>query len=252
MTEALSQRLAGLELAERIAEIRRAVAGRIVFTTSFGLEDQALTHAIAKSGAAIDIVTLDTGRLFPETLAVWAQTETQYGLRIRGYAPQTLEVEALLDAQGVNGFYRSIAERKDCCRVRKIVPLGRALAGASGWITGLRADQSAARGDTPFAQDDASYGLIKFNPLADWSRARVLAFVEANDVPINALHAKGFPSIGCAPCSRAVAPGEPERAGRWWWEVEDKKECGLHIGPDGRLTRESQAANAAAKESASA
>jgi len=234
---ALTTRFATLDLAERIAVLRDAVEGRIVFTTSFGLEDQALTHAIVESGAAVDIVTLDTGRLFPETVALWAQTERRYGLRVKAYTPAAGDVEALLDEQGVEGFRGSVAARKACCDVRKIAPLRRALAGAQGWITGLRADQSAARGATPFCEHDLQRGLVKFNPLADWSRERALAYVEAHDVPINALHAQGFPSIGCAPCSRAVAPGEPERAGRWWWEEDGKKECGLHVGADGRPTR---------------
>lgn len=237
MSAALAQTLAGLDLPARLVAMRAATPGRLVFTTSFGLEDQALAHAIAASGVAVEFATLDTGRLFPETVALWAATEARLGLRVKGYAPETSAVEALIEGQGVDGFYRSIEARKACCHVRKVAPLARALDGAAGWITGLRADQSDARGATPFAEDDAQRRLIKFNPLADWSRARVVAYVEANDVPINPLHARGYPSIGCAPCSRAIAPGEPERAGRWWWEDESKKECGLHVGPDGRLTR---------------
>lgn len=234
---ALAARLAALDLPARLVAIRDATPGRLVFTTSFGLEDQVLAHAIATSGVDVELVTLDTGRLFPETLALWAQTEARLNRRVKAFAPDAAAVELLMEAQGVDGFYRSIEARKACCDVRKVIPLKRALNGAAGWITGMRADQSAARGATPFAEANAQYGLLKFNPLADWSRERVVAYVEAHDVPINPLHAKGFPSIGCAPCSRAVAPGEPERAGRWWWEDEDKKECGLHVGPDGRLQR---------------
>lgn len=237
MTEVLSQTLAALDLPARLLAMREAVRGRLVFTTSFGLEDQALAHAIVASGVDVEFATLDTGRLFPETLALWATTESRFGLRVRAYAPDAAATQDLIARQGVDGFYRSVEARKACCHIRKVVPLARALDGAGGWITGLRADQSAARGATPFAERDAERGLIKFNPLADWSRAQVAAYVEAHDVPINPLHAKGFPSIGCAPCSRAVAPGEPERAGRWWWEEESKKECGLHVGPDGRLRR---------------
>ena len=237
MTAALDLRLTALDLSARIVAIRRAVKGRLVFTTSFGLEDQALAHAIAATGVEAEFVTLDTGRLFPETLALWALTEQRLNIRVQAFTPDAAATELLLKTQGVDGFYRSIDARKACCEVRKVIPLGRALDGAAGWITGLRADQSAARGAIPFAEQDARYTLAKFNPLADWSRDAVMDYVETHDVPVNPLHAQGFASIGCAPCSRAIRPGEPERAGRWWWEDEDKKECGLHVGPAGRLRR---------------
>lgn len=236
-TFALARRLAPLDLAARLVAIRAAVAGRLVFTTSFGLEDQALTHALVTAGVDVAFATLDTGRLFPETLDVWARTQARYAIKIASFAPEAARVEALVAADGVDGFYRSVEARKACCHARKVEPLGRVLRVAAGWITGLRADQSNARGATPLAVDDARHGLVKFNPLADWSRERVVDYVGAHAVPINALHERGFLSIGCAPCSRAVAPGEPERAGRWWWEDEGKKECGLHVGRDGRLTR---------------
>jgi phosphoadenosine phosphosulfate reductase len=235
-TFALTQRLVPLDLAERLIAIRAAVAGRLVFTTSFGLEDQALTHALVTAGVDVAFATLDTGRLFPETLDVWARTQARYGIRIASFAPEATRVEALVAADGVDGFYRSLEARKACCHARKVEPLARVLRVAAGWITGLRADQSNARGETPLAVDDVQHRLVKFNPLADWSRERVADYVRAHAVPINALHERGFLSIGCAPCSRAVAPGEPERAGRWWWEDAGKKECGLHVGSDGRLT----------------
>lgn len=234
MSIALAHTLPSLAPIERIRVLRAALQGEIVFTTSFGLEDQVLTHLIAESGADIALATLDTGRLFPETHALWAETEARYGIKVRAFAPRHEALEDYVAESGVNGFFNSIEARKTCCAIRKVEPLLRALRGAAGWITGLRADQSPARGETPFAEENAQYGLVKFNPLLDWSREKALAFAIEHRVPINPLHAQGFLSIGCAPCTRAVQPGEPERAGRWWWEDEAKKECGLHIGPDGK------------------
>ncbi len=233
----LAQRLDPADPAGALRAVREAVPGRIVFTTSFGIEDQAVTHLILTQKLAIDIVTLDTGRLFAETHAVWAATELRYGIRIAGIYPDTGAVEALVRRQGIDGFRDSVAARKACCDVRKVGPLARALAGATVWVTGLRAGQSDARGGVKILAMDAERGLLKLNPLAGWSREAVVAFTEAEDVPVSALHARGFPSIGCAPCTRAVRPGEPERAGRWWWEDEARKECGLHVGADGRLAR---------------
>lgn len=220
-----------------LTALRRRIEGRIVLTTSFGLEDQVLTHLVATRQLDIEIATLDTGRLFPETYDVWARTEERYGLRIRAVHPDAAALEALVARQGVNGFYAGPEARAACCEVRKVAPLGRLLDGAAAWVTGLRADQSGARADVALSGWDAGRGLIKVSPLAGWTRADVAAFADANGVPVNALHAAGFLSIGCAPCTRAVAPGEPERAGRWWWEQEAKKECGLHLTPDGRLVR---------------
>lgn len=235
--ERLNAAFPDLDPVERLHLLRREVAGRLVFTTSFGLEDQALTHLIAESGAAIDLVTLDTGRLFPETYGVWAATEQRYGRRVRGFHPDAAAVEALLDDQGVDGFYYSKEARLDCCNVRKLAPLARALTGAVGWIAGLRADQSAVRHDMSFVTYDAERGLLKANPLLDWSRDQVADFVAAHNIPNSPLHAKGFLSIGCAPCTRAVQPGESERSGRWWWETDKTAECGLHLTKDGRLIR---------------
>lgn len=246
MTDELDATLRARSPVERLRAIRAAVSGRIVFTTSLGLEDQALTHLIVESGVDMEIATLDTGRLFPESYVVWRETEARYGLRIRALYPRHDALEALVAAQGVDGFYESVAARKACCGARKVEPLGRALAGAAGWVTGLRADQSAARGEARLAEANAQYGLVKFNPLIDWSREAVAAFVAAHRVPVNPLHDAGFLSIGCAPCTRAVAPGEPERAGRWWWEDETKKECGLHVDAEGRLRRVEPLAEGAA------
>ena len=230
LAERLNRELAPLSPAERIAQFRRAVAGRVVFTTSFGLEDQALMQLLADADLDIDCATLDTGRLFPETYQLWAETEARYRRRIRAHYPRTEDVEALVASQGINGFYDSRQARLSCCQVRKVEPLNRALAGAKGWITGLRADQSAYRGETTLVEVDAERGVLKLSPLLDWTREAVLAFAREHDVPLNPLHAKGFASIGCAPCTRAIAPGEPERAGRWWWE-QGKTECGLHLRP---------------------
>ncbi|HVD74716.1 MAG TPA: phosphoadenylyl-sulfate reductase, partial [Xanthobacteraceae bacterium] len=196
--------------------------------TSFGLEDQVILHLLSERGNDVDVVTLDTGRLFPETYALWAQTERRYDVRIRALHPRHGDLEALVERQGINGFYQSRAARTACCTVRKVEPLERALAGARAWIAGLRAEQSAHRQDMALVTAETGRGLIKLNPLFDWTREQLLTFVSGNDLPINSLHAQGFASIGCAPCTRAITPGEPERAGRWWWEEESKKECGLH------------------------
>lgn len=229
--------VAAADLAGRLRLVREAVEGRVVLTTSFGIEDQAITHAIAVAGLDIDIVTLDTGRLFPETYAVWAETERRYGRRIRAVYPHGPSLEVLVELQGIDGFYGSLEARKACCGVRKVEPLRRALDGAAVWIAGLRAGQSAERGDISFVAFDQGFAVWKASPLFDWTRERLDRFVAEHGVPVNALHARGFPSIGCAPCSRAIAPGEPERAGRWWWEDDVRKECGLHVGADGRLVR---------------
>jgi thioredoxin-dependent adenylylsulfate APS reductase len=225
----LERALTGLDLARRLTAIRDAVSGPVVFTTSFGVEDQIILHHICEIGLNIDVVTLDTGRLFPETYATWQETEERYGRRIRAVYPEHAALERLVADQGINGLYRSKEARMACCDIRKVEPLKRALAGAQGWITGLRADQSAARARLSIVTPDREHGLLKFNPLLEWSRQDAENFVQAHQVPTNPLHQKGFLSIGCAPCTRAVRPGEPERAGRWWWEDESKKECGLHV-----------------------
>ena len=226
--EALAPRLAALTAAERIALLRHEIQGRIVFTTSFGLEDQAILHMISKAALDIEVVTIDTGRLFPQTYDLWAESERHFGKRIRAVYPHHQELEALVERQGINGFYESRDARTACCFVRKVEPLNRLLEGAAAWITGLRADQSANRQDMALITAEPSRDLIKLNPLFDWSRDDAVAFTATNGIPVNALHDTGFASIGCAPCTRALRPGEPERAGRWWWEDETKKECGLH------------------------
>jgi len=213
----------------RLSALRQAIDGRIVFTHGFGIEGQLIFHWLCERNFDIDVVTLDTGRLFPETYALWAETERRYGRRIRAIYPNQHALESLIDREGIDGFYESKEARETCCTVRKTRPLDRALKGAQAWITGLRGDQSAHRSEAGLIGVDDSRGLMKFNPLFDWTRDKVLAEVEAAHVPINALHAQGFASIGCAPCTRAIAPGEPERNGRWWWEQDSHRECGLHL-----------------------
>jgi phosphoadenosine phosphosulfate reductase len=234
--EALAQHLdatlAGIDSLEtRLAAIADAIPGRIAFSTSLGLEDQAVLHAIAATGRSFDVFTLDTGRHFPETLETLEASELRYGLKIRVMFPDAADVELLVARDGIMGFRQSVEARKACCEVRKVRPLNKALAGAAGWLTGLRRDQSAERAHVPFAVWDGEHQLVKLNPIADWSLETLEAYIEKNSIPVNPLHARGFPSIGCQPCTRAIRPGEDIRAGRWWWENEDGKECGLHNRP---------------------
>jgi len=228
--------LAGLPPAERLARFRGEVDGGIVFTTSFGVEDQVILHLIAEHAIDVEIATLDTGRLFRETYELWAQTERRYGRRIRAIYPQQANLETLVAKHGINGFYDSRDARLACCHARKVEPLNRALAGAAAWVVGLRADQSNLRDSTKLVAVDERK-LLKLSPLFDWTRDEVLSFAATHGVPVNPLHAQGFASIGCAPCTRAIAPGEPERAGRWWWEEDGKKECGLHVTPERQAAR---------------
>lgn len=196
---------------------------------------------IATQGLAIDIITLDTGRLFEQTQTLWAETERRYGLSIRAFYPEAAAVESYVVENGTNGFYHSMDARKACCRIRKVEPLRRALSHASAWITGLRADQSQNRNNAKIVENETEFGLMKFNPLINWARSEVVEHTAKNNIPTNILHSQGFPSIGCAPCTRAVKSGDSERAGRWWWEGESKKECGLHINADGRTARGTEA-----------
>lgn len=226
---ALGLRLAAMRrLEDRIVEISRWVGGRIAFSTSFGLEDQAILHAIARSGAPVDVFTLDTGRHFPETLETLDASIRQYGIAVRVLAPEATDLEDLVARDGILGFRVSVEARKARCDVRKVRPLNRALDGAAAWITGLRRQQSSSRGTVPLAAWDDEHRLLKINPIADWSTSDLDTYIAANGIPLNPLHARGFPSIGCQPCTRAIRPGEDIRAGRWWWENEDGKECGLH------------------------
>jgi len=216
-----------LDLAARLS--LAASLGRAVFTTSLGVEDQVITAAIGGERVDIVVATLQTGRLFPETLALIDETEDRFGIEICRFGPEQADVDGYAARYGLNGFYDSVEARHACCHVRKLKPLARALEGAVVWVTGLRRGQSGNRASTPFAEYDAERGLLKVNPLADWSLDRINRYVEDHAVPVNPLHKRGYPSIGCEPCTRAIKPGEPERAGRWWWENDDKRECGLHV-----------------------
>jgi len=196
--------------------------------SSLGAEDMVLTDLIAKHVPKIEVFTLDTGRLHAETYRLLQQITDHYDLRIRVIYPNGEALERLVAAHGINGFFASVEKRKACCAVRKVEPLRRALAGKRAWITGLRRAQSLTRTSLPLQEYDAANGLEKFNPLADWTEREVWAYIHGYGVPYNALHDRGFPSIGCEPCTRAVTPGEDIRAGRWWWEQPGGKECGLH------------------------
>jgi len=199
---------------------------------SLGLEDVALVHMASLLPKPPRIFVLDTGRLHPETYDVLEALRQRYGLPIELYFPQAPAVEAYVNANGPNGFLDSVDLRRECCRIRKVEPLSRALAGADAWITGLRRAQGPTRTDLETFEADADHGgIVKVSPLLDWSLEDALAYVETWKVPHNPLHHQGFPSIGCAPCTRAIAPGEDERAGRWWWEHPEHKECGLHRRP---------------------
>ncbi len=195
---------------------------------SLGAEDMVLTDLVAKHARGIEIFMLDTGRLHAETYAVLEKTTDHYDLRIRVLSPDGQALERFVTENGINAFYKSVDLRKACCGLRKVEPLGRALAGKKAWITGLRRAQAVTRADLPVEEFDAAHGIGKFNPLADWSEKEVWAYLKRFEVPYNALHDRGFPSIGCAPCTRALSPGEDVRAGRWWWEDPELKECGLH------------------------
>ena len=216
-----------LSIEETFAFLTNQFPNKVVFSTSFGQEDQVITAMIAESYAAITIFTLDTGRLFQETYDVFHKTLKKYKKHIEVYFPEATAVQNLLNAKGPNSFYESVDNRKECCFIRKVAPLTKALKGNSVWITGLRAEQSENRNDLHLFEYDSNFDIIKFNPLLKWTLKEVEDYLEKNNVPQNALHKKGFVSIGCAPCTRAIAEGEDIRAGRWWWE-SSHKECGLH------------------------
>ena len=220
--------LANLDLAGRLAFVA-GLGGRAVFTTSLGIEDQVITAAIGTHRLPVEVATLETGRLFAETVNLIRETEERYDIAIKHFYPAQDDIDAYAEKFGLNGFYDSVEARHACCHVRKLVPLAKALDGASFWITGLRRGQSGNRATTPFAEFDAERNLIKINAIADWDIDVIKAHVLAENIPVNPLHARGYPSIGCEPCTRAIKPGEPERAGRWWWENDEKRECGLHV-----------------------
>jgi len=223
----LESRLQGLSAGEGLRILADLFPEKVVFSTSLGQEDQVITQLIASQNLPIQIFSLDTGRLFPETFELLSRTESKYKTRIKVYYPETTSVEKLVAEIGINGFYESVENRKSCCFVRKVEPLKRALAGNAVWVTGLRAEQSANRSDMKRIEWDEANQIIKYNPILDWTFEQMIAYIAAHRIPYNPLHDQGFISIGCAPCTRAILPGEDARAGRWWWE-DSKKECGLH------------------------
>ncbi|CAB3727579.1 Phosphoadenosine phosphosulfate reductase [Achromobacter denitrificans] len=213
----------------RLADIRRRYPDAAL-ASSLAAEDMVLTHALYAGGSDLEVFTLDTGRLHAETLGVLDAVRERYGREVTVYRPDAEAVERHVAEHGAYAFYESVDLRRACCQIRKVEPLKRALAGRGAWITGQRRAQSTTRGELPLEEADATFGLHKFNPLAEWSEEEVWAVIRALDIPYNPLHDQGYPSIGCEPCTRAIRPGEDLRAGRWWWESSDSKECGLHAG----------------------
>jgi len=225
----LKNDLAGRSIEDCLNKISSSFPGKIIFTSSFGIEDQVLTHIIFKHNIPIIIATIDTGRLFPETYKVFNETIKKYQKEIKVYFPDHEPVEKIITEKGPFSFYYSKENRLECCRIRKVGPLNRALEGKECWISGIRADQSENRSGMEQLEYDEKRNLYKFYPLFNWSFEEVRSFIKENNVPYNILHDRGFVSIGCEPCTRAIKEGEDFRAGRWWWENGSEKECGLHI-----------------------
>jgi phosphoadenosine phosphosulfate reductase len=228
LTDKYNTQLSEKTIVEKLQFLVEEHPGKVVFTTSFGYEDQVITDIIFKNDINIKVITLDTGRIFPETYKVYSSTLERYKKPIKAYFPPTAELEELLDKKGPFSFYESLENRKECCYIRKVIPLKRALSGNDIWITGLRASQSNNRADMLEFELDKGNNIVKYNPLMEWSLEQTIKYVKENNVPYNVLHDKGFVSIGCQPCTRAIQPGDDFRAGRWWWEQSSGKECGLH------------------------
>lgn len=224
----INQLLAGKTSTEVIKWFLTEFSGKVAFSTSLGVEDQVIIHMIAGIDKSAGIFTLDTGRVFPETYDLMDITAKKYDLTIRVMFPDASKVEEMVNAKGINLFYESIENRKLCCYIRKIEPLKRAFKGLDAWICGLRREQSVTRKNLQLVEWDEVNELIKVNPLIDWTEEQVWDFIKLHNVPYNKLHDNGFPSIGCQPCTRAIIPGEDVRAGRWWWENPETRECGLH------------------------
>lgn len=229
ITDSILKSIVGRNTEEALSLLSKNFPNKIIFSTSFGLEDQVITHIIFSKNIPIKIFTLDTGRLFPETYSVWSRTKEIYNKNISSYSPYTETIQNLVSEKGPNSFYESVENRQKCCYIRKVEPLKRALKGNEIWVTGIRKEQSASRNNLSPVEWDENNHIIKYHPLFDWGFEEVKSFISKNHVPYNPLHDKGFPSIGCQPCTRAVKPGDDPRSGRWWWEDAIKKECGLHI-----------------------
>ena len=219
----------GLNESEALQLLTAEFNGSVVFSTSFGMEDQVITDLILEKKLPVEIFTLDTGRLFPETYSTWTQTLEKYQHKIVAYYPNASALQEFVEQNGPNSFYESVDNRKSCCHIRKVEPLQRALKGKKLWITGIRSEHSPNRNDMQQVEWDAVNQVLKFHPLLHWTTDDVKKYISQHNVPSNPLHDKGFISIGCAPCTRAIRPGEDFRAGRWWWEDSSKKECGLHV-----------------------
>jgi phosphoadenosine phosphosulfate reductase len=217
-----------LSVSDTLRKLCEVFPGKVVFSTSFSYEDQVIIDIISRS-APVQIFTLDTGRLFPETYTTWTRTLEQYDISIQAYYPNEAELKQFVTSYGPNAFYESVELRKNCCAIRKVQPLKSALEGNAVWVTGLRAQHSSNRNDLEVLEWDETNQVIKYNPLLDWTTEQVRNYIDEHNIPYNALHDRGYVSIGCAPCTRAIKPGEDFRAGRWWWEDESKKECGLHV-----------------------
>jgi phosphoadenosine phosphosulfate reductase len=228
LVDFLNEELKENTIVEKLRYLEDAHRGSVIFTTSFGYEDQVITNIIFKNNFDIKVVTLDTGRLFPETYKVYNCTLDKYKKPISVYFPPAEKVEEMVNKKGPFSFYESLENRKECCFIRKVIPLKRALKGTEIWITGLRASQSENRNDLQEFEWDEGNQIIKYNPLLEWSLEQTIEYIKENHVPYNILHDRGFVSIGCEPCTRAIKPGEDFRAGRWWWEQNSGKECGLH------------------------
>jgi len=229
LIEQLRHRTASLDAAGLLDKMAEQFGGKTAFATSFGAEDQVITHLLSQIEKPVQIFTLDTGRLPQETYNVMEQTRRHYNINIEVLVPDSGQLEKLLYEHGPNLFYKSVELRKQCCHVRKVEPLRRKLAGLDAWICGLRREQGVTRNALERIEWDESNGLIKINPLADWTNEQLWKFIRENHVPYNVLHDRGYPSIGCGPCSRPIYKGEDIRAGRWWWEHPATKECGLHL-----------------------
>jgi len=226
--ERLNNSLTGSDPEIILKRVLEEFGEKIGFSSSLGAEDQVITAMLAAIDKSVNIFTLDTGRMFPETYEVLHRTVNRFGMNIQVYFPEAASVEEMVNSKGINLFYESIGNRKLCCHIRKIEPLKRALSGLDAWITGLRRQQSITRNEMKLIEWDESHGLIKINPLIEWTDDMVWEYIRRKNIPYNKLHDQGFPSIGCQPCTRAIENGEEIRAGRWWWEQPDSKECGLH------------------------
>ena len=224
----LKNNLNGLPAESQMKNLVSIFPGKVIFTTSLGIEDQVITHKIFSENIDVKVITLDTGRLFPQTYDVLSSTIIRYQNKIHVYFPEYEAVEKMVTEKGPLSFYQSVENRKECCRIRKVAPLNRALDGMQVWISGIRADQSENRNQMDWLEYDVNKKLFKFYPLFSWTYDEVKAYVKENNIPYNSLHDKGYVSIGCEPCTKAVKPGDDFRSGRWWWENEGAKECGLH------------------------